>query len=350
MDASTTLTDIRTLSLEELTSQLILTGEKKFRAQQVYQWLWEKGARSFDDMTNLSLELRDELKEVYSLLVVTEDKVQRSSDGTIKSRFRLHDGHLIESVLIPVVADDRFTVCVSSQVGCSLSCTFCATGRMKRLRNLTAAEIYDQVFLVNEQCMETYGKPLTNIVYMGMGEPLLAYKEVVGSIDRITSHTGLHMAPRRLTVSTAGIAKMIKKLADDDTKVNLAISLHAADDTKRNEIMPINESNNLEVLVESLVYFYAKTKKRIGFEYITFQDFNDTLADAEKLYQICKQVPSMVNIIEYNPIDNAPFLKSAEQNIDNFATYLRDRGVMVTVRRIRGKDIDAACGQLANKE
>ncbi|MGK0335223.1 MAG: 23S rRNA (adenine2503-C2)-methyltransferase, partial [Paraglaciecola sp.] len=273
MDASTTLTDIRTLSLEELTSQLILTGEKKFRAQQVYQWLWEKGARSFDDMTNLSLELRDELKEVYSLLVVTEDKVQRSSDGTIKSRFRLHDGHLIESVLIPVVADDRFTVCVSSQVGCSLSCTFCATGRMKRLRNLTAAEIYDQVFLVNEQCMETYGKPLTNIVYMGMGEPLLAYKEVVGSIDRITSHTGLHMAPRRLTVSTAGIAKMIKKLADDDTKVNLAISLHAADDTKRNEIMPINESNNLEVLVESLVYFYAKTKKRIGFEYITFQDF-----------------------------------------------------------------------------
>jgi 23S rRNA (adenine2503-C2)-methyltransferase len=158
------------------------------------------------------------------------------------------------------------------------------------------------------------------------------------------------MAPRRLTVSTAGIAKMIKKLADDDTKVNLAISLHAADDTKRNEIMPINESNNLEVLVESLVYFYAKTKKRIGFEYITFQDFNDTLADAEKLYQICKQVPSMVNIIEYNPIDNAPFLKSAEQNIDNFATYLRDRGVMVTVRRSRGKDIDAACGQLANKE
>jgi 23S rRNA (adenine2503-C2)-methyltransferase len=349
MDTATKLTDIRTLSLEELTSQLILTGEKKFRAKQVYQWLWEKGARSFDDMTNLSLDLREKLKERYSLLVITEDKVQRSSDGTIKSRYRLHDGHLIESVLIPVVADDRFTVCVSSQVGCSLTCTFCATGRMKRLRNLTAAEIYDQVFLVNEQCLETFGKPLTNIVYMGMGEPLLAYKEVVGSIDRITSHTGLHMAPRRLTVSTAGIAKMIKKLADDDTKVNLAISLHAADDVKRNEIMPINESNNLEVLVDSLIYFYDKAKKRIGFEYITFQDFNDTLEDAEKLYQICKRVPSMVNIIEYNPIDNAPFRKSTENNIDDFATYLRDRGVMVTVRRSRGKDIDAACGQLANK-
>lgn len=346
---ATQLVDIRTLSLDELTSQLILAGEKKFRAKQVYQWLWEKGARGFDAMTNLSLELREMLKERYAIRPIEADTTQRSSDGTIKTRFRLHDGHLIESVLIPVVADDRFTVCVSSQVGCSLTCSFCATGRMKRLRNLTAAEIYDQVFLVNEQCLETYGKPLTNIVYMGMGEPLLAFREVVGSIDRITSHTGLHMAPRRLTVSTAGVAKMIKKLADADTKVNLAVSLHAADDEKRNQIMPINETNNLAVLVDSLKYFYAKTKKRIGYEYITFQDFNDTLADAERLYQICKQVPSMVNIIEYNPIDNAPFRKSTEHRIDDFATYLRDRGVMVTVRRSRGKDIDAACGQLANK-
>ena len=345
-----TLPDIRSLSLEDLTSQLILAGEKKFRAKQIYEWLWQKGARTFDEMTNLSLPLREQLKRTYSLPVITLDRSQRSSDGTIKSRFRLHDGHLIESVLIPVVDDDRFTVCVSSQVGCSLSCTFCATGRMKRLRNLTAAEIYDQVYLVNEQCLEAYGKPLTNIVYMGMGEPLLAFREVIGSIDRITSHTGLHMAPRRLTVSTAGIAKMIRKLADEDTKVNLALSLHAADDTKRNEIMPINETNNLEVLIESLEYFYEKTKKRIGFEYITFQDFNDTLEDAERLYRICQRVPSMVNIIEYNPIDNAPFRKSTEHRIDDFARYLRDRGVMVTVRRSRGKDIDAACGQLANKD
>ena len=345
-----TLPDIRSLSLEELTSQLILEGEKKFRAKQIYEWLWQKGARSFDEMTNLSLPLREKLKERYSLRVITLDKSQRSTDGTIKSRFRLHDGHLIESVLIPVAEDDRFTVCVSSQVGCSLTCTFCATGRMKRLRNLTAAEIYDQVYLVNEQCLEAYGKPLTNIVYMGMGEPLLAFREVVGSIDRITSHTGLHMAPRRLTVSTAGIAKMIRKLADEDTKVNLALSLHAADDAKRNEIMPINETNNLEVIVESLEYFYEKTKKRIGFEYIAFQDFNDGLDDAERLFQICQRVPSMVNIIEYNPIDNAPFRKSTEHRIDDFARYLRDRGVMVTVRRSRGKDIDAACGQLANKD
>ena len=346
---TTTRTDIRSLSLDELTSELILTGEKKFRAKQVYEWLWQKGARSFDEMTNLSLALRERLKETYDFPVITLDRFQRSADGTLKSRFRLHDGHLIESVLIPVVADDRFTVCVSSQVGCSLTCSFCATGRMKRMRNLTAAEIYDQVYLVNEQCLETYGKPLTNIVYMGMGEPLLAFREVVGSIDRITSHTGLHMAPRRLTVSTAGISKMIRKLADEDTKVNLALSLHAADDVKRNEIMPINETNNLETLIESLEYFYEKTKKRIGFEYITFQDFNDTLDDAENLYRICRRVPSMVNIIEYNPIDNAPFRKSSEHRIDDFATYLRDRGVMVTVRRSRGKDIDAACGQLANK-
>ena len=345
-----TLPDIRSLSLEELTSQLILEGEKKFRAKQIYEWLWQKGARSFDAMTNLSLPLREKLKERYSLRVITLDKAQRSTDGTIKSRFRLFDGHLIESVLIPVADDDRFTVCVSSQVGCSLTCTFCATGRMKRLRNLTAAEIYDQVYLVNEQCLEAYGKPLTNIVYMGMGEPLLAFREVVGSIDRITSHTGLHMAPRRLTVSTAGIAKMIRKLADEDTKVNLALSLHAADDAKRNEIMPINETNNLEVIVDSLAYFYEKTKKRIGFEYIAFQDFNDGLDDAERLFQICQRVPSMVNIIEYNPIDNAPFRKSTEHRIDDFARYLRDRGVMVTVRRSRGKDIDAACGQLANKD
>lgn len=341
--------DIRSLSQDELVGALVDMGQKPFRAKQVYEWLWQKGARDFDAMTNLSLELRERLKILFTIPTLSVDTVQRSSDGTIKSRFRLHDGHLIESVLIPVVADDRFTVCVSSQVGCSLTCSFCATGRMKRLRNLTAAEIFDQVWHVNEQCLDTYGKPLTNIVYMGMGEPLLAFKEVCRSIEHITSPKGLHMAPRRLTVSTAGIAKMIRKLADADLKVNLAVSLHAADDAKRNQIMPINETNNLAVLVDSLDYWYAKTKKRIGYEYITFQDFNDTLEDAERLYRICRRVPSMVNIIEYNPIDNAPFRKSTEHRIDDFATYLRDRGVMVTVRRSRGKDIDAACGQLANK-
>lgn len=337
------------MQLSELKQLLGEMGEKKFRAKQIYEWLWQKGARSFSAMTNLSKELRERLEERFVINAITEDTVQRSLDGTIKSRFRLHDGHLIEAVLIPVPADDRYTVCVSSQVGCSLSCKFCATGRMKRERNLDAAEIFDQVVLVNQQCEAAFDHPLTNIVYMGMGEPLLAYKNVLESIDRITAEDGLNMSPRRITVSTAGIAKMMMRLADDAVKVNLALSLHAADDEKRDEIMPINEQNNLEVLMDALRYYYRKTRNRISYEYITFQDFNDSLEDAANLAKLCKDFPVRINIIEYNPIDGAPFLKSAEHRIDDFARYLRERDIMVTVRRSRGKDIDAACGQLANK-
>jgi 23S rRNA (adenine2503-C2)-methyltransferase len=341
--------DIRQLGLPELKEAFVEMGEKPFRAKQVYEWLWKKGAHSFTEMTNLSKALREQLDERFAIRAITTDQVQHSLDGTIKSRFRLHDGHLIESVLIPVPDERRFTVCVSSQVGCSLSCTFCATGRMKRLRNLEAAEIYDQVVLVNRQCEAAFGHPLTNIVYMGMGEPLLAYKPVLDSIGLISSEDGLHMSPRRITVSTAGIAKMIKRLADDAVKVNLALSLHAADDTKRNEIMPINEQNDLESLMEALSYYYQQTRNRISYEYIAFQDFNDSLEDAAQLARLCRDFPVRVNIIEYNPIDGAPFLKSTEHRIDDFARYLRDRDIVVTVRRSRGKDIDAACGQLANK-
>lgn len=251
--------------------------------------------------------------------------------------------------MIPVPRDDRYTVCVSSQVGCSLSCKFCATGQMKRVRNLEAGEIYDQVVLVNRECEKVYGRPLTNIVYMGMGEPLLTYKNVLESIQHLTSPDGLDMSPRRITISTVGIAKMIKRLADDDTKVNLALSLHAATDTKRSEIMPINEQNNLVSLMEALEYFYQQTKNRLSYEYIAFQNFNDSLDDAKNLVKLCKRFPVRVNIIEYNPVEGVSFTKSAEDRIDAFARYLRDRRVMVTVRRSRGKDIDAACGQLANK-
>ena len=341
--------DIRSLDKQALTDWFLGMGEKKFRAKQVYEWLWQKGAHSFTEMTNLSKKLREQLAEHFVINAIVEDKVQRSLDGTIKSRFRLHDGHLIESVLIPVPADNRYTVCVSSQVGCSLTCKFCATGRMKRLRNLDAAEIYDQVLLVNRQSLETFDHPLTNIVYMGMGEPLLAYKNVLKSVEHISSPEGLHMSPKRITVSTAGIGKMIRKLADDEVRFNLALSLHAADDAKRDEIMPINEHNNLEELMNAIEYFYKKTRNRISYEYITFQNFNDSLEDAANLVKLCKRFPVKVNIIEYNPIDGAPFLKSTEHRIDDFASYLRERDVMVTVRRSRGKDIDAACGQLANK-
>lgn len=342
--------DIRKFKLQELKDYFKEMGEAAFRAKQVYEWLWQKSAVSFDEMTNLSKKLRGHLESHFVINAIKEDKVQRSNDGTIKSRYRLHDNHLIESVLIPVPKDKRFTACVSSQVGCSLTCKFCATGQMKRVRNLDAAEIYDQVTMVNQQSLETFGHPLTNIVYMGMGEPLLAYKPMMESIHYLTSSEGLNMSPKRITVSTAGIAKMIKKLADDNSKVNLALSLHAADDIKRNEIMPINEQNNLEVLTEALDYFYQKTQNRITFEYIAFQRFNDSLEDARNLVKICRRVPARVNIIEYNPIDGAEFEKSDAHRIDVFAQYLREHRVAVTVRKSRGKDIDAACGQLANKE
>jgi 23S rRNA (adenine2503-C2)-methyltransferase len=342
--------DIRAFSKTELEKIFLERGEPRFRAGQVYEWLWKKGAHSFEEMSNLPKPLRQFLSENFCILAIREDKVQQSADGTIKTRFRLHDDHLVESVLIPVPEEARFTVCVSCQVGCSLTCKFCATGRMKRVRNLDPAEIYDQVLLVNRQCLETYGRPLTNVVYMGMGEPLLAYQNVLDSIGRLTSQeAGLGMSPKRITVSTAGIAKMIKKLADDGVKFNLALSLHAPTDEKRDEIMPINEQNNLEVLMEALEYFHRKTQNRISYEYIAFQNFNDSPGDAAHLARLCRRFPVRVNIIEYNPIEGGNFTKSAEDRIDRFARFLTEQGIMVTLRRSRGKDIDAACGQLANK-
>ena len=349
MAISITQTDIRKLTREDLTEWFLAHGEKKFRAKQVYEWLWKRGAHSFDEMTNLSKGLREKLRAEFLINGIETDTVQHSNDGTIKTRFRLHDGHFIEAVLIPVPADKRFTVCVSSQVGCSLTCSFCATGKMKRVRNLDAAEIYDQVVLVNRQCEATFGAPLTNIVYMGMGEPLLAYRPVMESIDHITGEHGLGMSPRRITISTAGIAKMIGKLADDNSKVNLALSLHAANDEKRDRIMPINETNQLDLLMDALHYYYRQTRNRISYEYIALRDFNDSIDDARQLVKLCRRFPVKVNIIEYNPIGDGLFSSSSEDKIDAFARYLRDQEVTVTVRRSRGKDIDAACGQLANK-
>ena len=342
--------DIRKLNQDEIRAIITSMGEPAFRSKQIYEWLWKKSAHSFEDMTNLSKNMRQLLAEKYEIRPITKDKVQKSNDGTIKTRFTLHDGHKIESVLIPVPDDGRFTVCVSTQVGCSLTCKFCATGQMKRVRNLDAGEIYDQYVLVNKQCMETYGQPLTNVVYMGMGEPLLAYSSTMESVALLTEPYGLDISPKRITVSTAGIAKMIKKLADENVKFNLALSLHAADDVKRNEIMPINEQNNLEVLMESLSDFYNQTGNQVSYEYIAFQNFNDSIDDAKNLVKLCKQFPVKVNIIEYNPIDGSEYVKADEVKIDNFARHLRLNDIMVTIRRSRGKDIDAACGQLANKE
>jgi len=340
--------NIRTLSFEELNEYFTTIGEKKFRAKQVWEWLWQKHATRFEDMTNLSKELRETLIDNFSLPSISINANQYSTDGTVKTRFKTFDGHFVEGVLIP--ADNRQTACVSSQVGCSLSCKFCATGYMERKRNLHFDEIYDEVVLLNQMAEKTYGKKLSNIVFMGMGEPLLNYKNVLKAIERITAQDGLAMSSRRITVSTAGVAKMIRQLGDDGVKFNLAVSLHAANDKKRNEIMPINESNNIKALIEALNYFYDKTKNDITLEYILFKGENDSFRDADDLIKIYKQVPvHLVNIIEYNPIDNVSFVKPDKDATQKFMDYLAAHRVNVRLRISRGKDIDAACGQLANK-
>ncbi|MFZ9718632.1 MAG: 23S rRNA (adenine(2503)-C(2))-methyltransferase RlmN [Chitinophagaceae bacterium] len=341
--------NIRTLQLPQIEQYFHTLGEPKFRAKQVWEWLWQKHAHSFADMTNLSKDLRQKLGEQFTLPALTVDATQYSADGTIKSRFRTWDGHLVEGVLIPT--EDRFTACVSSQIGCSLTCKFCATGYMDRVRNLSFDEIYDEVVLINQQCERVYGRKLTNIVYMGMGEPLLNYRNVLQSIERITAADGLAMSARRITVSTAGVAKMIKQLGDDKVRFKLALSLHAPNDLKRNEIMPINETNSLKSLIEALNYFYKQTSNEITFEYILFKNFNDDLKDADELIKIYRQVPAdLVNIIEYNPIDAARFEKPDEGTTARFMKHLDKNRVNARLRKIRGKDIDAACGQLANKE
>jgi 23S rRNA (adenine2503-C2)-methyltransferase len=341
------LPNIRSLEPAALKAWLEGIGEKPFRANQILEWLWKRNAESFDSMTNLSQGLRQKLQESFTIGKLTVHSEQRSSDGTIKYAFEMADGNLVEGVLIPT--ETRVTACVSSQVGCSLTCKFCATGYLDLKRNLQHYEIYDQVAYIRAAAEREYGRPLTNIVYMGMGEPLLNYKQVLQSIEMITSENGLGMAPKRITVSTAGIAKMIKKLGDDGVRFEFALSLHAANDLKRNQIMPINESNTLEALGEALQYFYEKTGTRVTFEYIIFKDFNDSLEDAEELLQFSRKVPSKINIIEYNPIDEAQFQNTSGNRLHRFRQYLEERGAIVNVRRSRGKDVDGACGQLALK-
>jgi 23S rRNA (adenine2503-C2)-methyltransferase len=299
-------------------------------------------------MTDISKELRAHLAEKFDLPSLKVNTTQFSSDGTVKSRFMTFDGHMIEGVLIPT--EKRNTACVSSQIGCSLSCKFCATGTMERKRNLDYDEIYNQVAFINQQSEKTFDKKLSNVVFMGMGEPLLNYKNVLKAIDKLIANDGMAMSPKRITVSTAGVAKQIKQLGDDKVRFNLALSLHAADDKKRNQIMSINESNSIDTLVEALNYFYDKTKNDITLEYILFKDLNDSIEDAEALTKIYRKIPThLVNVIEYNTIEGAKFTKPDEDTTQRFTDYLAKNRVNVRVRRSRGKDIDAACGQLANK-
>lgn len=347
MVGTDTKRDIRKLTLEELKDFFVKHNEKPFRAQQVYEWLWKKSAKDFDQMTNLSLPTRELLKEHFTINHIRVDNMQRSGDGTIKNAVRLHDGLVVESVLIP--AENRITACVSSQVGCSLACQFCATARLKRMRNLSADEIYDQVVAIKEQAELFFNRPLTNIVFMGMGEPLLNYANVTEAIEKITSPKGLNMASRRITLSTVGIAKMIMKMADDEVKFNLAVSLHAAINKTRSSIMPINDTNSLEDLAEALKYWYQKTKKKVTYEYVVWKGVNDTEEYAKALLKFCKIIPSKVNLIEYNPIEDDEFQQASEESLNMYMDLLERNGITTRIRKSRGKDIDAACGQLANK-
>lgn len=339
--------NLRHIPIEKLEETLTSWGEPKFRIQQIKEWIWQKNVGSIDEMSNISKDVREKLHNLYYIPKVAIDHSQFSNDGTVKSRLKLHDSNYVEGVLIPT--ETRVTACVSSQVGCSLSCKFCATGYMKRMRNLEFDEIIDEVTLLNNQSIQQFGRHLSNIVFMGMGEPLLNYKNVMKAIERITSPEGLGMSPRRITVSTAGVAKMIRQLGDDGVKFKLALSLHAPTDEKRNEIMGINETNNLKSLIEALNYFYQKTKSEITLEYCLFKDYNDSEKDALDLVKVFRQIPAdLVNIIEYNPIEMATFDKADADVAERFMEILKKNRVNAHLRRSRGKDIDAACGQLAN--
>ncbi|UJH68225.1 23S rRNA (adenine(2503)-C(2))-methyltransferase RlmN [Allomuricauda sp. SCSIO 65647] len=339
--------DIRALSKEQLRDFFVAQGDHAYRGNQVYEWLWQKSAHSFEGMTNLSKDTRELLNKNFVINHISVDQMQRSADGTIKNAVKLHDSLVVESVLIPT--ETRTTACVSSQVGCSLDCRFCATSRLKRMRNLNPDEIYDQVVVIDKQSRLYFGRPLSNIVFMGMGEPLMNYNNVLKAIEKITSKEGLGMSPKRITVSTSGVPKMIKKMADEEVRFNLAVSLHSAIDEVRTGIMPFNETFPLKDLREALQYWYAKTKNRITYEYVVWKDINDTQKDVDALVKFCRFAPSKVNLIEYNPIDDGEFSQASDEALQLYQETLQDNGIVVTVRRSRGKDIDAACGQLANK-
>ncbi len=340
--------DIRALSKEQLRDFFVANQDKAFRGNQVYEWLWSKGAHSFEDMTNVSKETRTMLENSFVINHIKVDTMQRSSDGTVKNAVRLHDGLVVESVLIPT--NTRTTACVSSQVGCSLDCNFCATARLKRMRNLEPGEIYDQVIAIDKESRLYYNHALSNIVFMGMGEPLMNYNNVLKAIAMITSNEGLGMSPKRITLSTSGVPKMIKKLADDEVKFKLAVSLHSAIDEIRSRIMPFSANFPLSELRESLEYWYHKTKSKITYEYVVWKGINDNKASIDALVKFCKYVPCKVNLIEYNPIDDGEFQQASEESINAYIKALAANDIVAKVRRSRGKDIDAACGQLANKE
>lgn len=353
------LTDIRSLTKPDLEHHFLQQGEKKFRANQVYEWLWKKNSHSFDEMTNVPSALRQMLGDQFSFHRAVPVMQQRSADGTVKTAFRLHDDLLIEGVRIPT--GNRATLCISSQVGCALGCRFCATGQNGFVRNLTVGEIFDQIAGMRDREGMTQGEGpeyktrdevsgISNIVFMGMGEPFLNYENVSGAIEKIISRDGSGMSPQRITVSSVGIPRMIKRMADDGSKYHFALSLHAASDVKRSQIIPFNLKHPLGDLSESLQYYHQKSGKRFTIEYILFGNFNDSAEDARDLATFCRSFPVKINIIEYNPVKGTTFSPPAAGRTTAFVEFLKSRNMVVNIRQSRGKDIDAACGQLAGRQ
>ena len=340
--------DIRAYSLEELQAFFVQQGDRPFRAKQVYQWLWSKGVHDFDGMTNLSKSTRKLLDDHFTINHIAVDQQQRSEDGTIKNAIRLFDGRVVESVLIPVA--DRTTACVSSQVGCSLDCAFCATARLDRMRNLQPDEIFDQVVAIDQQSKAYFDRPLSNIVFMGMGEPLMNYNNVLKAIEKITDASGLGMSPKRITLSTSGLPKLIRKMADDQVQFHLAVSLHSALQSTRESIMPFAQKFPLTDLLAALQHWYVQTKRQVTFEYVVWKGINDDQQHIKALVDFCLRVPSKVNLIEYNAIGDDAFVQAAPEAIEAYLSALKKARITATIRRSRGKDIDAACGQLANKK
>jgi len=340
--------NIRSLTINELEDFILANNEKKFRAKQIFEWIWKKNVNTFSEITSISKELRSLLELNFTLKSVVISSIQKSKDKTIKFAFQLPDNNFVEGVLIP--SKDRITACISTQAGCTFQCRFCATGKMGFIRNLSKSEIYEQVFLLNEQSLKEHKKGLTNIVIMGMGEPLVNYDNTLAAINLICSTEGLAMSPTRITLSTSGVAKMIMKLADDNVKFNLAISLHSANNLKRDYLMSINKTNNLQKLTEAIIYFHEKTQTRVTFEYLLLGNYNDSLQDAKELAEFCKSFPCKINVIEFNSVDKSEFSKSSEDNLNQFVKFLESKNIIVNIRRSKGKDIDAACGQLANKK
>ncbi len=340
--------DIRDESLIQLTDYLVKNKEAAFRAKQVYAWLWKKNVPDFASMTNIPSSLRLLLQNNYTLQHVKIEKEQISKDLSRKYLLQLHDGHYIEMVLIP--SSDRVTVCISSQVGCAMGCVFCATGTMGFVRNLSVGEIYDQVYMANELSQANYGTHLSNVVIMGMGEPLLNIDNVNAALNIVTSQDGMAMSPSRITLSTAGVSEGIKQLAQLQPKIGLAVSLHSAIQSKREQIMPIAKSQSLIRLADALKYYHQTTNQRITFEYLLLNGINDSLDDAKQLALYCRQFPVKINIIEYNENSHTVFTRSAQQQRDAFMGYLEEKNMVVQLRHSKGCDIDAACGQLANKQ